>query len=541
MKKIVLLIFVLIGNFLIAQQCEWVRTAGGKNYDEPKSMCIDAEGNVYVAGTCYDSLIYFGDVELSGTLYGGFLAKYNQDGDLLWAHRIDTLTYSYIVENDPSGGILIGLSRTTVSVRKYNSDGQLQWEKSGTQSTTTALASLKCDLSGNIFISGYFRDDFGFGETVLHSKGSDDIFLAKLNNNGDLIWARTEGGARWEWPRGLAIDMNGNAVITGSFVSESLVIGDDTLLNPAKDYNWSYDLFIAKYDPNGNVIWATNGHGKFYNSDEGGGAVAFDKSGDIYLGGYFEGWMLIFGEKDTVRPHSSSSTFIAKFDSDGNFTWCKSNKSGGYSDHISDLKISESGDLYAVGTFAGYNFGFDTVLLNSNGGWDFFVYKFDTNGNVIWGKGVGSNASDGGYSSLIALDQSENVYLAADFNGEYFRIDNYTFFNHDTKGSSSDIFIAKLNQAAVLSLGEDFLSHSSVNIFPNPSTGKFNIAIDESVFPVSNRAVTYEIEDLLGKKIDSGNFSPEKKTIDLSDKPKGIYFVILRNGHNCITKKIIIE
>ena len=84
---------------------------------------------------------------------------------------------------------------------------------------------------------------------------SNDIFLAKFESLGNIIWAKRAGGSVSDFCNGIATDGNGNILITGSYASPLIAFGSTVFTNPC-----SIDLYVAKYDNNGNVIWARS-HG----------------------------------------------------------------------------------------------------------------------------------------------------------------------------------------------------------------------------------------------------------------------------------------
>ena len=121
-------------------------------------------------------------------------------------------------------------------------------------------ASVAVDVSGNVYLTGFFRSnrDFDPGPEVLllASAGSEDIFVTKLDTNGNLVWARTMGGPRSDEGSGLAVDGSGNVYVTGRF-SETADFGPSSNGSPLLGISaGSSDIFVTKFDSAGNSVWS---------------------------------------------------------------------------------------------------------------------------------------------------------------------------------------------------------------------------------------------------------------------------------------------
>lgn len=114
-----------------------------------------------------------------------------------------------------------------------------------------------------------------------------DLFLVKYSPNGNLNWAKRAGGTNSDFPRGISTDENGNIFLTGTFMSASITFGSSTLTNS----NYS-KFFIAKYDSNGNALWA-KGAGGSTNYTWGLG-ITTDTSGNVFTTGYFQNSTISF-------------------------------------------------------------------------------------------------------------------------------------------------------------------------------------------------------------------------------------------------------
>jgi hypothetical protein len=129
-------------------------------------------------------------------------------------------------------------------------DTDWSWAKQAGGTSDDYSYGIALDSNGNSYVTGYFQGSASFGSTTLSSSGGDDIFIAKLDSNGNWLWARRAGGSRAEYGREIAVDNNGDSYVTGSFYG-SAIFGSTSLMSPE---TWVPGCFIAKLDSNGNWL-----------------------------------------------------------------------------------------------------------------------------------------------------------------------------------------------------------------------------------------------------------------------------------------------
>jgi hypothetical protein len=171
-------------------------------------------------------------------------------------------------------------------------------------------------------VTGFFDGSavFGDGETnettLVSAGGSGDLFVAKYHPNGQLVWAKQAGGTEFEIAFGIALDGSGNSTLTGRFRGSALFgdaeANETTLVSTGND-----DVFVAKYDPSGQLVWATRAGGT---SSDSGVAVAVDGDGASAVTGSFLG-SAVFGDGEAnettlVGAGGFADIFVAKFSSD---------------------------------------------------------------------------------------------------------------------------------------------------------------------------------------------------------------------------------
>jgi hypothetical protein len=284
-----------------------------------------------------------------------------------------------------------------------NCNGKVDWEERRIGGAgDDRVSHLALDRSGNIYITGSFRETAIFGATTLTSAGGEDIFIAKVSNSGSFVWAKRVGGTGSDSGYGIAIDSSGNAYITGEFQGTA-VFGATTLTSAGYD-----DTYISKVDSGGNFLWAKRAGGT---SSDRGWSIAVDSSGNAYVTGYFRD-TAVFGAT-TLTSAGNSDIYVTKVDSGGNFLWAK--RAGGTRDDYGNgIAVDSSGNAYITGYFVGTAV-FGATTLTSEGGNDIYVAKVDSGGNFLWAKRAGGTS--GNYGNGIAIDSSGNAYITGEFSG----------------------------------------------------------------------------------------------------------------------------
>jgi hypothetical protein len=286
------------------------------------------------------------------------------------------------------------------------------------------------DGSGNSYVTGGFEGTAIFGSTTLESSGSQDIFVAKLDNRGNWLWAKKAGGTDSDYGYGIAVDASGNSYVTGYFYSATATFGSTTLTN-----NGFANIFIAKLDSSGNWLWAKNAG--YSGCGTSGNGIAVDASGNIYVTGDFSG-SATFGSI-TLTSNGDSDIFIAKLDSSGNWLWAK-NAGGTDYDYGQGIAVDASGNSYVTGYFESTTATFGSTTLTSSGFSDIFVAKLDSSGNWLWIKNAGGTDYYEGCG--IAVDTSGNSYVIGWFEG------SATFGSATlTSNGDDDIFVTKLDSS----------------------------------------------------------------------------------------------
>jgi len=281
--------------------------------------------------------------------------------------------------------------------------------------------SVALDSERNVYVVGYFTGTADFGPYILtstHTPGSpwtDDIFVAKLDRDGEIVWARSMGGPGGDVAYAVAVDDDDNVYVSGEFKLSSAQFGDYTLTATG-----SREGFVCKLDSEGVVQWAKSMGGPERDAAWG---LAVDANGNTYVTGDFES-TATFG-KETLTSRGGWDIFVTSLDTDGNFRWANRMGSAEGDDRGFDVAVDSQGTVYTTGFFTN-TADFGSYDLSAAGGSssDMFVARFDSQGNFLTPWRIArppypydpdpnvpgsENFRDCGYG--LAVDSSDNIYV----------------------------------------------------------------------------------------------------------------------------------
>lgn len=451
---------------------QWAKQMGGTGSGFGQAITTDTNGNIYSTGyfqstTDFDPGSAVLNLSPSGTFnYDIYVQKLDSNGILLWAKQMGGSGSSYgkAITVDDNGNVYTTgyFSETTdfdpglgtvnltaaggedIFIQKLDTDGNLMWVKQMGGTDQERAHSICIDRNGDIVTTGSFKGtaDFDPGSPIVNliSEGAKDIFVLKLDNNGDFIWANQFGGINSENGESVVTDTNNNIYTTGEFSSlMDFDPGAATVnLTPA-GFN---DIFIQKLDPNGDFIWVKQIGGTSYDV---GFANTIDRNGNIYTTGQFRN-TVDFDPGSGVNNLTSlgiEDIFIQKLDANGNLLWVR--QIGGISnDYGYSIITDANGNVYTTGVFrdvVDFDSGPGNTNNISNGGFDFFIQKLDSSGNFLWVHQIGAINFD--YAESIAIDSSGNIYTTGNFQGTV-DFDPEAGVTNLTGVSNKDIFILKL-------------------------------------------------------------------------------------------------
>lgn len=386
---------------------EWVKQLGGSNSELSTDILIDNAGNIYAFGVFRDSSDFnpgTGIYTLSSFpgVYNSYILKLDNNGDFLWAKKIF-----------------------------------------GNNQEAAAMA---LDNTGSIYLAGDFSGtcDFDPGDDTISvsAVGSYDIFILKLDNNGNFVWVNTVGGSDFDNILEIHYDNNSGIYFGGKFEGVSDFDPGTGIFNLTSTAG--LNAFVAKIDTSGNFNWAKQIEGADTESTF---AISTDTTENIYIGGKFDGTP-DFDPGPGVFNLTASGTyddlFLLKLDNNGNFLWAV-NSGISINASLYDIKINNANELLVSGSFSGqgdFNFGPGNYTLNSTGSSDGFIIKMDLNANLFWVKQFGNTGVC--LVDEIISDDFNSIYLNGNFSGTIDFNPNAGVSNLTSNGQR-DIFILKLD------------------------------------------------------------------------------------------------
>ena len=312
----------LAGNVFIAKldkngDFKWAKQLEALDEIEINSIVVDSKENVYTTGQFYGQL----DVDPGPNRHylmayndNMFISKLDSGGNFVWGQQLyskngiskgmmlkvdskDNLIlsgqFAGVVDFDPStSNYEMTAGAWDMFVMQLDKYGNFSWAKKFGGNGTEKPSSLDMDSLGSIYVTGTFEQkaDFDPGTNVanLTSKGGQDVFIVKLNDSGDLLWARSLGDRKDEYTGSITVDRSFNVYISGSFIDTvdfDPGSGKQTLISkPKPDDDGSEDIFILKLSANGNFNWVQH-----YGESGADRAISsiIDKKGNLFTMGKF--------------------------------------------------------------------------------------------------------------------------------------------------------------------------------------------------------------------------------------------------------------
>ena len=595
------------GNFL------WAKRMGGNSVDYGLSITIDNDNNIYSTGYYRESVDF--DPGLGAhvlTSEGGadvYIQKLTSDGDFVWAKSVggvDAFDIAYSIKTDNSGNVYTtgafgnavdfnpGTGIYTLSsegghdifIQKLDTSGNFEWAKRmGSSSTYDIGYALSLDGDGNVYTTGVYRNtvdfDPGVGEHNLTSNGGNDMFIQKLNTDGDFVWVKSFGGTEIsDVTYAITLDDNGNIYTTGGFagtVDFDPGTGVSYLNSEGAD-----DAFIQKLDASGNFLWVKQMGGSLKDI---GRSIAVDELGSIYVSGYFRDTLNV--DTTTLISHGGDDMFVQKLDALGHLRWIHHTGSSSH-DRGLGLALSMSGDIYTSGYFSDtvdFNFGSDVDDLISIGGYESFLQKMnqcyssvtdvhtacdaftwidgqtytssnnqaihtltDVNGcdsviklnltlpeidNTISATGYSVTSNENGGATYQWLKCHDNYLpISGETNQTFTATQNGSYAVEITKGSCIDTSECMSIQPVGI---EEETDINSISIYPNPTHGKVVVNTN------GVQEVSINVFNTLGQNVYRNKAMASTQIEFNLPEPKGIYIVELKVDNNVKQYKLIKE
>ncbi len=558
----------------------WVATLGSNGTERGTAIALDDDGHIYLTGSFTNTVDFDpGPAVVNLTSAGGndiYVAKFTLEGALVWARSM--------------GG--------------PNNDGPL---------------SIALDAQGNVYTTGGFcgTADFDPGPGTFTmtaaTTGETDIFVSKLDPDGNFVWAKgVVGGTWWDHGYAITIDPEGNVVVAGRFYFQ----GGPRDFDPGPGVHLltagHEDIFVLKLTNDGDFLWAVNFGTAPHESRA--HSVVVDDQGNIYTSGYFRGTVDFDPGPDTANLTSVGTwnVFYHKLDTDGNFVWVRSipvttttyhSEPRGYGRKII---LDHQGHLLATGRFSGtidFDPGPGTAEMTAVGNHDIYVIKFTTDGDLVWARSMGGSGYDEGFgiaagvegaihvvgifNNTADLDPGPGVYevvsagndemfvLSLDAAGDLTRagmmggtgadqanavvvdaagalyvagwfaatadLDPGPGIQSHTSNGGADAFLVKVIEVDLTNV-QELPSLGGLRVHPNPASDRFTLQLDPDLL---GRRGVIEIFDASGARMHAEQFSTAIPmwSFELpAEWTDGLYLVVLRSeGQHPKTARIVLQ
>lgn len=548
MKKttIILLLLTIINcDIALSQNSDWLwaNSFGGLNYDQSNAITTDSIGNFYSVGNFNSEIINFDNFSLSRIgQVDVFTTKHSSDGSILWARRFggvyvenglciaaDRNNFIYFAGNFTSDTIYAGSDTlvkeglTDFFITKYDSSGNQIWSKQFGGPKFDLCYDLSLDQFSNLYITGFFTSDtLVLGNDTLINQNEADIFIAKLDSLGNFIWAKSAGGNNRDIGRNISVNSNSEVVISGQFNSDYIEFENNMIYNTT---NETGDSFIAKYDSNGNLIWVNKLGG---NLDETSSDIAFDRDNNLFVTGTFSSNNLLLDTLTFLNTGNNKDIFLAKYNNNGNIIWAKTFESITYY-YFPKITIDNSNNVYLGCTFESDFWITNNDTIRNEGLINIILNKISSSGNLIWSRGIGGTGAL--FFSDIVTNHSNNLFISGNLTSSTATIGSIYFQNQDTTGVSSDIFFASLSPLTNL-FNLESKSKNDLMVFPNPTSGDLLVTIPKNTSEI-------RIYNSLGQLEQRKNIKGETTMSFRIDK-NGIFIVTAMASDKIFSAKIIV-
>ncbi len=426
----------------------WVKNIGGRTGSSDiftSKLIVGSDNSLYVAGQ-FNNLSDFdpspaGMVSINSINDDVFFAKYDADGNYMWVKIIGGFssveTFTSFAMDDSNNlyvtGALNGVvdfdvNAGTVTIdsanglgffAKYSSAGALSYVFN---TETTGTKALFDSTTNSIILSGFFfgyRDfDLSTNSAILYSE-LNNSFFSKFSTTGSFVYAKQIGNYSTSFATNfVSTDVNGDVYRAGNF-GATLDLDPSTAVSEVTSAGWT-DSYLAKYSAAGALLWAKSINGTLFNGIN---AMNTDAGGNMYIMGRFLGTVDFDPSANVANLISTtntvSETYIAKYDSSGNYVWAKKFTS---SFAVSDIKFDTLGNMYYIARFT------DTIDVDPSptsqinftalGIADVAFSKFNPQGDLLWAKAIQAIDASGAINETHLFVSSNAVLISGFFSGD---------------------------------------------------------------------------------------------------------------------------
>ncbi len=432
-------------------EVEWYKTYGGSELEESREILRTYDGGYLLSGSTESNDL---DMNVNTSDRMGFLAKTDSSGELSWVkvygiNKRNSLEST--TQTADSGYVFVGsvlrekYNTSDLWVVKVDSNGAVLWEKVYGGISDDYGESVKQTPDGGFIIAGASNSDDGTLSSV-GNKGQSDIWVLKLDNNGDLVWSKTIGGSNNDFATDIVLSNDGGYVLTGVSASKDWGFGSDN--------QSSEDIFVIKLNSNGTEQWR---HIDVGFSDDYASSITKTKYGKY----------VIAGSRRDINGNGLDGLVI-KLSTSGSVEM-RNQFGGSLNDVFNDVIELENGNILLTGYSASYNGDLSEAV--NKGVNDIWILKLDEKGKIIWSNTKGGSRDDRGYS-ILQTEDNEFAIVGVTTSSDY------DFEEYPPKGYY-DIFMMKFRKT--LPLQSDTSDAVFSIIIPKPTIQNNNIDMGEMI------------------------------------------------------------
>ena len=428
---------------------DFATSFGGSRYEYIQSIAAIEDGGYIVGGRFESSSMQVGDYTLTNNgSYDAYLVKYDRNNEVEWASSLGGSASEeiYSIAETEDGGYIVGGYYNSSSMQvgdytlsnngdsdaflvKYNRNNEVEWASSLGGTSYDEIYSIAVTEDGGYIVGGrFYITSMQVGDYTLTNKGSYDAYLVKYGRNNEVEWASSFGGTADDNIYSVESTEDGGYIVGGYFTSSSMQVGDTTL-----NSNGRGDVFVAKYDRNNEVEWASSFGG--ISNDDRLTSIALTEDGGYIVGGYFYSSRMQVGDY-TLTNKGNSDAFLVKYDRNNEVEWASSFGGTNY-EYLYSIAVTEDGGYIVGGQFNSSNMQLGNYTLTRNGGYDAYLVKYDINNEVEWASSFGETSYERIQS--IAATEDGGYIVGGYYNSSSMQLGDYTLTN---KGNY-DTFIAK--------------------------------------------------------------------------------------------------
>lgn len=311
--------------------------------------------------------------------------------------------------------------------------------------------SVAVDNDKNMYVAGEFENTCDFDPSIFEetrtSSGEKDAYIAKYDEDWNLLWVQSWGNQYKETVKSVGIDSIGDIYVVGDFVGlVDFDPGQGTELHSSGGAG-NRHIFLCKYSQNGDFLWARTWGGT--GEHQIGYDLSIDNSDNIHVCGTFAG-SCDFDPGSGVDIHTSINSwydpFLSRFAPNGDFVWALT-WGGANTGYCVSVTNDIENNIIATGVFADiadFDPGSGIVEKSSTGDFDVFIIKLDENGIFDWVQTFGGTSRD--FPDDITTDSSSNIFLTGYFH-QTIDLDSGSSTDNHTSNGGSDVFLSKFTSS----------------------------------------------------------------------------------------------